>query len=228
MKREIIKARALYKSFMQGNKTVDVLCGVDFSVRESETIGILGASGSGKSTLLYLLAGLDRQSGGDVVIDGQSLTSLSDNAMANLRNLKIGFIYQFHHLMPEFSARENIALPALISGKSRSEAFFLADQMLSRLDIKSRASHLPSELSGGERQRVAIGRSLINDPSLVLADEPTGNLDEENSQIVEELILELARSLETSFVVVTHDEAFAQRLSKIFVLKSGKLSERVK
>ena len=124
MKREIIKARALYKSFMQGNKTVDVLCGVDFSVRESETIGILGASGSGKSTLLYLLAGLDRQSGGDVLIDGQSLTSLSDNAMANLRNLKIGFIYQFHHLMPEFSARENIALPALISGRSKSEAFF--------------------------------------------------------------------------------------------------------
>ena len=223
MKREIIKARALYKSFMQGNKTVDVLCGVDFSVRESETIGILGASGSGKSTLLYLLAGLDRQSGGDVLIDGQSLTSLSDNAMANLRNLKIGFIYQFHHLMPEFSARENIALPALISGKSKSEAFFLADQMLLRLDIKSRASHLPSE-----RQRVAIGRSLINKPSLVLADEPTGNLDEENSRVVEELILELAGSLETSFVVVTHDESFAQRLSKIFVLKSGKLSERVK
>ena len=213
---------------MQGNKTVDVLCGVDFSVRESETIGILGASGSGKSTLLYLLAGLDRQSGGDVLIDGQSLTSLSDNAMANLRNLKIGFIYQFHHLMPEFSARENIALPALISGKSKSEAFFSADQMLLRLDIKSRASHLPSELSGGERQRVAIGRSLINEPSLVLADEPTGNLDEENSRVVEELILELAGSLETSFVVVTHDESFAQRLSKIFVLKSGKLSERVK
>ena len=228
MKREIIKAQALFKNFTQGDKTVEVLAGIDFSVREGETIAILGASGSGKSTLLYLLAGLDRQSGGDVAIDGQSLSSLSENAMANFRNLKIGFIYQFHHLMPEFSARENIALPALISGKSRSEAFSLADQMLSKLDIKPRASHLPSELSGGERQRVAIGRSLINNPALVLADEPTGNLDEENSQIVEELILELTRSLETSFVVVTHDESFARRLSKIFVLKSGKLSERAK
>ena len=228
MKREIIKAQALFKNFTQGDKTVEVLAGIDFSVLEGETIAILGASGSGKSTLLYLLAGLDRQSGGDVAIDGQSLSSLSENAMANFRNLKIGFIYQFHHLMPEFSARENIALPALISGKSRSEAFSLADQMLSKLDIKPRASHLPSELSGGERQRVAIGRSLINNPALVLADEPTGNLDEENSQIVEELILELTRSLETSFVVVTHDESFARRLSKIFVLKSGKLSERAK
>ena len=228
MKREIIKAQALFKNFTQGDKTVEVLSGIDFSVREGETIAILGASGSGKSTLLYLLAGLDRQSGGDVAIDGQSLSSLSENAMANFRNLKIGFIYQFHHLMPEFSARENIALPALISGKSRSEAFSLADQMLLKLDIKPRASHLPSELSGGERQRVAIGRSLINNPALVLADEPTGNLDEENSQIVEELILELTRSLETSFVVVTHDESFARRLSKIFVLKSGKLSERAK
>ena len=228
MKREIIKAQALFKNFTQGDKTVEVLAGIDFSVREGETIAILGASGSGKSTLLYLLAGLDRQSGGDVAIDGQSLSSLSENAMANFRNLKIGFIYQFHHLMPEFSARENIALPALISGKSRSEAFSLADQMLLKLDIKPRASHLPSELSGGERQRVAIGRSLINNPALVLADEPTGNLDEENSQIVEELILELTRSLETSFVVVTHDESFARRLSKIFVLKSGKLSERAK
>ena len=228
MKREIIKAQALFKNFTQGDKTVEVLSGIDFSVLEGETIAILGTSGSGKSTLLYLLAGLDRQSGGDVAIDGQSLSSLSENAMANFRNLKIGFIYQFHHLMPEFSARENIALPALISGKSRSEAFSLADQMLSKLDIKPRASHLPSELSGGERQRVAIGRSLINNPALVLADEPTGNLDEENSQIVEELILELTRSLETSFVVVTHDESFARRLSKIFVLKSGKLSERAK
>jgi len=228
LKREIIKAQALFKNFTQGDKTVEVLSGIDFSVLEGETIAILGTSGSGKSTLLYLLAGLDRQSGGDVAIDGQSLSSLSENAMANFRNLKIGFIYQFHHLMPEFSARENIALPALISGKSRSEAFSLADQMLSKLDIKPRASHLPSELSGGERQRVAIGRSLINNPALVLADEPTGNLDEENSQIVEELILELTRSLETSFVVVTHDESFARRLSKIFVLKSGKLSERAK
>ena len=228
MKREIIKAQALFKNFTQGDKTVEVLSGIDFSVLEGETIAILGTSGSGKSTLLYLLAGLDRQSGGDVAIDGQSLSSLSENAMANFRNLKIGVIYQFHHLMPEFSARENIALPALISGKSRSEAFSLADQMLSKLDIKPRASHLPSELSGGERQRVAIGRSLINNPALVLADEPTGNLDEENSQIVEELILELTRSLETSFVVVTHDESFARRLSKIFVLKSGKLSERAK
>ena len=128
--------------------------------------------------------------------------------------------------MPEFSARENIALPALISGKSRSDAFSLADQMLLKLDIKRRSSHLPSELSGGERQRVAIGRSLINNPSLVLADEPTGNLDEENSQIVEELMLDLSSSLETSFVVVTHDESFARRLRKIFVLKNGKLAER--
>ena len=226
MKREIIRAQGLQKRFMQGNKPIEVLSGIDFSVREGETIGILGASGSGKSTLLYLLAGLDRQSEGEVSIDGQSLGLLSDNAMANFRNLEIGFIYQFHHLMPEFSARENIALPALISGKSRPEAFSLADQMLIKLDIKRRSSHFPSELSGGERQRVAIGRALINNPSLVLADEPTGNLDEENSQIVEELMLNLTKSLDTSFVVVTHDEFFAQRLSKVFVLKSGLLSER--
>ena len=226
MKREIIKAQGLYKSFAQGSKSIEVLSGIDFSVREGETTGIIGASGSGKSTFLYLLAGLDRQSEGEVAIDGQSLSLLSENAMANFRNLKIGFIYQFHHLMPEFSARENIALPALISGKPRSEAFSLADQMLLKLDIKRRSSHLPSELSGGERQRVAIGRSLINNPSLVLADEPTGNLDEENSQIVEELMLDLSSSLETSFVVVTHDESFARRLRKIFVLKNGKLAER--
>ena len=133
MKREIIKAQGLYKSFTQGNKSIEVLSGIDFSVREGETTGIIGASGSGKSTFLYLLAGLDRQSEGEVAIDGQSLSLLSENAMANFRNLKIGFIYQFHHLMPEFSARENIALPALISGKSRSDAFSLADQMLLKL-----------------------------------------------------------------------------------------------
>ena len=222
MKREIIKAQGLYKSFTQGNKSIEVLSGIDFSVREGETTGIIGASGSGKSTFLYLLAGLDRQSEGEVAIDGQSLSLLSENAMANFRNLKIGFIYQFHHLMPEFSARENIALPALISGKSRSDAFSLADQMLLKLDIKRRSSHLPSELSGGERQRVAIGRSLINNPSLVLADEPTGNLDMESGLNILNILKDLNNQGKT-VIMITHNQEHASMFKKVIELVDGKI-----
>ena len=226
LKSEVLKAISIYKSYSQGDAIVEVLNGLDLSVSEGETVGILGVSGSGKSTLLHLLAGLDRKDRGRIEIMGEDLDCFSDKELDRFRGRNIGFVYQFHHLLSEFTAKENIAIPAMISSRSKKESFLLAEQMLGKLDLKSRGSHLPSELSGGERQRVAIGRALINNPRLILADEPTGNLDNENSIMVQNLLLNLAESLGIAFVVVTHNENFANRLSKVLELKNGRLVGR--
>lgn len=223
MTSEILVARNLSKSYWQGGSEVRVLRDLNLTVKAGETVAVVGVSGSGKSTLLHLLAGLDHLDEGSVEIKGQDLSQLSEKELGALRNRRLGFVYQFHHLLPEFSAEENVAMPLMIAGQSRKSALKEANAILEKVGLAHRVGHLPSELSGGERQRVAIARALVARPAIVLADEPTGNLDEESADQIHELILSLAVDLGVAFVVVTHNNRFASRLSRVCTLAHGAL-----
>jgi len=222
----VLEGIDLAKDFIQGGVTLQVLRGASIAVRAAERIAIVGASGSGKTTLLQLLGGLDLPTRGTVNIAGSAMNRLSDTERGRLRNRAVGFVYQFHHLLPEFTALENVAMPLLVRRTDPAAAKAQAAEILARVGLAGRLTHRPSQLSGGERQRAAVARALVTRPRLVLADEPTGNLDGANAAQVFELMLELNRELGTSLVIVTHDERLAARLDRILTLVDGVLRER--
>lgn len=221
----VLAARGITKRFQQGDLDVPVLENLDMSIAAGERVAIVGSSGSGKSTLLHLLGGLDSPTTGEIEVAGERMDKLSPAARGRLRNRLMGFVYQFHHLLPEFTAVENVAMPLMIGGERKAVATARASELLDRVGLGPRARHKPGELSGGERQRAAIARALINRPRIVLADEPTGNLDEATSSRVYELMLELNRELQTSFVVVTHDIRMAARMDRTLNMQQGSLSD---
>ena len=222
----VLLASHVAKSYEDGELRTDVLTDVSFELKRGETAAIVGASGSGKSTLMHILGGLDTLTGGEVEVDGQRLSSLSDADRGRVRNRSLGFIYQFHHLLPEFTALENVCMPLLIRGESIAKAQREATELLGRVGLAARLEHKPSELSGGERQRCAVARALVTRPACVLGDEPTGNLDEANAAQVYALMLELNREIGTSFILVTHDTRLAARMDRTLVLHNGVLTEQ--
>ena len=225
MTEAVLECRNVVREFSEGSSTLQVLRGVNLAVRPSERLAIIGASGSGKTTLLQIMGGLDEPTEGGVLVNGAPMHGTNETAKGELRNKYIGFIYQFHHLLPEFTAEENVAMPLLIRRESKTEALGKARDLLGRVGLGERLTHKPGELSGGERQRAAVARALITRPQLVLADEPTGNLDAGNGEHVLNLMLELNEELHTSLVIVTHDHSIAKRMDRILVLEDGVLKD---
>ena len=225
MTEPVLECRNVTREFREGQSTLAVLRGVNLVVRPAERVAIVGASGSGKTTLLQIMGGLDEPSTGGVLINGAPMHGTSEAAKGELRNRYIGFVYQFHHLLPEFTAEENVAMPLLIRRVPKTDGLARARSLLDRVGLGERLSHKPGELSGGERQRAAVARALITRPQLVLADEPTGNLDAGNGEHVLKLMLELNEELRTSLVIVTHDQSIAARMDRVLVLEDGVLKE---
>lgn len=225
MSTALLSSQNISKFYQEGNQQTEVLKQVSFSMRPGELVAIVGSSGSGKSTLLHTLGGLDQPSSGEVFINGQSLQKMTPNALAKLRNQYLGFVYQFHHLMADFTALENVMMPMLIGRQNKGEAQSRAEQMLSAVGLQHRISHRPSALSGGERQRVAIARALVNNPALVLADEPTGNLDHKTTESIFELIQQLNQEKQIAFLLVTHDLSLAEKLNRRLIMQDGVLRE---
>lgn len=215
----MIQARNLHKAYGK----LEVLKGVDISVGEKEVVSIVGASGAGKSTLIHILGTLDRPDKGSVLFNGEEISKYSDSRLAGYRNKNIGFVFQFHHLLPEFTALENVCIPAFIAGTGRSVAEKKAGELLDLLGLSERRTHKPSELSGGEQQRVAVARALINDPSVIFADEPSGNLDSQNAKDLHDLFFKLRDELGRTFVIVTHNEELARRADRQLTMKDGKI-----
>jgi len=224
MTNDLITAHNVNKTFRDGDNQVTVLKHVNLEVKHGEVMAIVGSSGSGKSTLLHILAGLDVPSSGEVYFEDAEITQLTGSQKAQLRNQNIGFVYQFHHLLPEFDALENVAMPLRISGETESIATERAQLLLKRVGLSERMHHRPAQLSGGERQRVAIARAFANKPKLVVADEPTGNLDGQTAESVFELILEMNKEFGTAFIIVTHDMALAERIGSVYRLHDGCLT----
>ena len=220
---DVIRAEQLGKTYAEGTLHTPVFDGLDFAVAKGETVAILGASGAGKSTLLHLLGGLDVPTSGEVYVAGQKMSALSDAARGRLRNRALGFVYQFHHLLPEFTALENVMMPVLLAGEAVLAARQRAQALLESVGLGHRLQHKPGELSGGERQRAAVARALVNNPACVLGDEPTGNLDEATAANVFAQMLELNRAQGTSLVLVTHDRRLARKLDRVMELRQGKL-----
>ena len=223
MNNDVIRAEGLGKTYAEGSLHTQVFDCLDIAVAKGETVAILGASGAGKSTLLHLLGGLDVPSAGEVFVDGQRMSALSDAARGRLRNKSLGFVYQFHHLLPEFTALENVMMPVLLAGQPTADASRRAQALLENVGLGHRLQHKPGELSGGERQRAAVARALVNTPACVLGDEPTGNLDEKTAAHVFAQMLELNRAQGTSLVLVTHDRRLARKLDRVMELRQGKL-----
>ncbi len=224
--RPVLECRGLARRFSEGRNVLEVLRGVNLAVMPAERLAIVGASGSGKTTLLQILGGLDSPDEGEVFVGGEAMHGGNETSRGELRNRYIGFVYQFHHLLPEFTAEENVAMPLMIRGEPRPAAVEKARALLDRVGLGERLTHKPGELSGGERQRAAVARALITRPALVLADEPTGNLDAGNGEHVLGLMLELNEELETSLVIVTHDHTIARRMDRVVVLENKSLSEQ--
>ena len=223
MNNPVLQCTALKKVYHEYRHSIEVLNAVDLTVKQGDNIAIVGASGSGKSTFLHLLGGLDRPTSGQIFINGIDWQTVSENKRCVLRNENLGFVYQFHHLLPEFTALENVAMPLLLAQHSISAARDQAKDMLDKVGLASRAYHKPAQLSGGERQRVAIARALVHRPKCVLADEPTGNLDRDTAAVVFDLMLSLNQALNTTLIIVTHDEEFAKKMDKIMTLKHANL-----
>lgn len=227
-KNVVLRASGIAKTYEEGDLKTEVLTDVNFTLKRGETLAIVGASGSGKSTLLHIIGGLDTLTQGEVEVDGRILSKLSDAERGRVRNRSLGFIYQFHHLLPEFTALENVCMPLLIRGVSIAEAQRQSRVLLERVGLGKREAHKPAELSGGERQRCAVARALVTRPACVLGDEPTGNLDEGNAAHVYELMLELNREVGTSFILVTHDHRLAAKMDRTLELHNGVLQEKAR
>lgn len=223
MTKPVLDCHGVVRRFKEGASTLVVLHGVDLQVQPAERVAIIGASGSGKTTLLQIMGGLDEPDEGTVHINGEAMHGTDEAAKGDLRNRNIGFVYQFHHLLPEFTAEENVAMPLMIRGEARASATQQAGELLARVGLGERLHHKPGELSGGERQRAAVARALITKPQLVLADEPTGNLDAGNGTHVLNLMLELNQELKTSLIIVTHDHSIAAKMDRVLVLEDGTL-----
>jgi len=221
---DVLVCHNVVRRFLEGDSMLEVLSGVDLNVAPAERLAIIGTSGSGKTTLLQIMGGLDEPTSGEVIVGGRSIAHTTEAQKSTLRNRFIGFVYQFHHLLPEFTAQENVAMPLLIRRTAKDQAMTAAADLLGRVGLDARLDHKPGELSGGERQRAAVARALITRPALVLADEPTGNLDAGNGAHVLSLMLELNRELQTSLVIVTHDHSIAQQMDRVLILENGKLS----
>ncbi len=221
----VLRASGVAKTYQEGDLRTEVLRAVNFTLKRGETLAIVGSSGAGKSTLLHILGGLDTLTSGEVEVEGRALSELSERERGQVRNRSLGFIYQFHHLLPEFTALENVCMPLWIAGVAKVEAKRRAGELLQRVGLSERLQHKPGELSGGERQRCAVARALVTRPACVLGDEPTGNLDQANALAVYNMLLELKHEIGTSFVLVTHDRGLARRMDRVLELQNGILQE---